>query len=733
MDVRCDIIIPAKNAPWWLALCLEELFRSASRDELGQVLVVDDGSTPDDLAVIQRICATHSGVRLLRNTGRPGFGGACNFGVQHATAPYLLFLNTDCLITRGTVRKLVAACQADPATGMACPLSNNSPCLTLPLAPGRSYVEMNALLAHASAGLPPADVALDVCTVVGNCLLISRQCWEKTGEFSEVWGLGYGEESDYQMRAMDRGFRGVALVNTYVYHFGNATFRYEPGANALREKNLGLFHATWGSKYEALLARQKQRDPVATATQRLAALPPEPLRPPVLFVLPGIRQGVGGIHVVLDLCNHLIRQGIEARCAVLGSLDQNILDSYQEPILFGLLHFPDELTFVAQTDVLPRSVAATLYTTVPPAYMVARMHGVPLLYFVQGYECLFGNGTAYNQAVETYAMADHLLVTSDWLKERVHAHAPGKPLTVLPIGIDPNVFAASNTERPAERKTRIGMVLRNAADKGQWILLGVLEELARHKELFEVTLFAAAGYSTPRGWEQNSTCVQLPVDHATIAAHLRTCDVFVDASLHEGFGLLPLEAMSCGATVVVSDSGGVNQYVRSGVNGIVITEVNQPERYAAAILSLAQDKVVLSRLRTEARTTAAAYRAPDMYARYAEFLTRSLATAVAPPDPHLAAWLRPVLTMLCGAARHTTDARVQEYDALCRARGTEIERLSARLHQLDAQFRARGEQHARLVARLADLESEREQIVGGASFRLGRLLTAPLRALLGKS
>jgi len=711
MDARCDIIIPVKNAPWWLAWCLEELFRNASGDELGLVLVVDDGSTPHDAAVIERICAAHSGVKLLRNTGRPGFGGACNFGVQHSTAPYLLFLNTDCLITRGTVCKLVAACQADPAIGMACPLSNNSPCLTLPMAPGRSYVEMNARLEQASAGLPPADLALDVCTVVGSCLLITRRCWAKTGEFSAIWGLGYGEESDYQMRAVEHGFRGVALVNTYVFHFGNATFRYEPSANALREKNLGLFHATWGAKYEALLARQRQRDPVATAAQRLAALPAAPLRPPVLFLLPGINQGVGGIHVVLDLCNHLIRQGFEARCAVLGALEQEALNRYQEPILFGLLHFPDELSLVTQTDVLPRSVAATLFTTVPPAYMFARMHGVPLFYFVQGYECLFANGTVYNAAVETYGMADHLLVTSEWLKDRVNAHAPNKPLTVLPIGIDPNIFTASDTARPAERKVRIGAVLRSAPDKGQWILLDVLQELARHQEMLDLTVFAAAGYAPPRGWEESSTCVQLPVDHATIAAHLRTCDIFVDASLHEGFGLLPLEAMSCGATVVLSDSGGVNQYLRSGVNGIVITEVNRPERYAAAILSLARDGALLARLRAEARTTAAAYRAPDMYARYAEFFTRPPAADAAQPDPEQAMQLRTVLTMLCGAARRNADARIQEYDALCRARGAEIERLKAQT---------------------AVLQQEQARIATGASFRLGRFLTAPLRALLGK-
>lgn len=695
---NCDVVIPSKNAPWWLALCLTELFRNAGEDELGKVLVIDDGSTPDAYAQIERICARHPGATLYKNPGRPGFGGACNFGVSKSTAPYLLFLNTDCLIVRGTIRKLVAACEADSSIGLACPLSNNSPCLTLPLLPGRSYHEMNDLLERAAAKLPASEVAFDACTVVGNCLLITRKCWEKTGEFGSTWGQGYGEESDFQMRAIEFGFRGVALTNAYVYHFGNGSFRYEPGANLLRERNHALFLEKWGEKYVELRAKQEQSDPVEVASKRMAALSDEPLKPDVLFILPGLTQGVGGVHAVVDLCNHLQREGFDAKVAVLGYFTAERLKDYLEPIFAGLLHFPDETTFLKQNWCAPRCVVATLYSTMTSCAMYAAYHGIQAAYFVQGYECLFCNGSLYNTVADSYGMAHQILVTSNWLKERVSSHGLEKPPAVLPIGIDLDVFVPVKREQAKE--VRIGMVLRSSADKGQWILLDLLHELGPLRERVKLTVMAAAEYERPREWsDDNCRWLKLPLDRATIATELAACDIFVDASLHEGFGLFPLEAMACGATAIVSDSGGINQYMRHGVNGLIVPELNRPEKFVAAIRSLVDDPAKLKNLRAEALKTAAEYEVAARYRAYGAFFKQMLAEPVKRRDPN---WLAAAKML-----RNETD-------------------------RLDARVKILVDHTAALEQRQNELVAERGRIMSGMSFRIGRLFTAPIRALLGK-
>jgi GT2 family glycosyltransferase len=674
MTAPCDILIPVKNTPWWLALCLEELFRNAGSSELASVLVIDDGSDDDLRPAIAAICAQYPAVKLVRNDGRHGFGGAINFGMRQVSAPNALLLNTDCLITRGTIAKLVAACAADASIGMACPLSNNSPVLTLPLPPGRSYIEVNALLERAAANLPPAEVALDCCTVVGNCLLITRACWEKTGEFDEVWKQGYGEESDYQMRAIERGFRGVALTNTYVFHFGGGTFQFEPGVDELRARNHQLFLDKWGARFHTLLARHRKHDPVRIAQRRLDSVSTGPLTPDVLFVLPGLAQGIGGVHLVLDLCNYLVRHGVDARCAIVGALRPEALAAYREPIFCGLLHFPNEPAFLKQTAVRPKCLVTTLYSTVAPAYIAGRPLCIPLVSFVQGYECFFENGKAYNRVVDSYAMSDQLLVTSEWLRARVAPHAPAKPLALLPIGVETRIFQPRAVLR-ADKRVRVGVMLRHGADKGQWVLLDVLSALFQHTSEIAVTVFAPPTYELPRGWEKNPGWqrVALPLGRAAIAAKLAECDIFLDASMHEGFGLMPLEAMACGATVVISDSGGVNQYLRPGENGVVVREINKPERYVEELLRLARDPELLARLRSAARATAQQHAIENAFARYVEFFKTFLAQPAPAPGhgpEHL--WEAALEQMSAAAA-----GRVQSGEALSVAQPRSLFRVMA--------------------------------------------------------
>jgi glycosyltransferase involved in cell wall biosynthesis/GT2 family glycosyltransferase len=620
LSKRCDVIIPVKNAPWWLGACLDALDRNTSAEDLGRVLVVDDGSTEDSWLTIQRVC-DRPGVQFMRNRGRPGFGGACNFAAQRSDAPFLLFLNTDCLVSPGTVRKLVAACLADPSIGLACPLSNNSPVLTLPLRPGFSYEEMDALLERASDGTPIADLAPDACTVVGNCLLISRACWRQTGEFDPMWGVGYGEETDYQMRAMLKGFRGVALTNTYVFHFGNASFRYESRMKELQERNYKLFLSHWGDTFRSYAERCAGRDPVAMARARLEGLRPVP-QPDIVFLLPVLSQTIGGVHVVIDLCNELMSHGVQARCALLGAVGPEAMREFQEPVYFGLLQYKDERSLLTTQNVAPRSLAATLFSTTSTAWRLAQSRGIPLINFVQGYEVFFENGARRNEVLRALSLAEENIVTSRWLATGIARLEPRRPVIHLPIGVNTYVFSPGRRETPREGKLRLGVALRSAPDKGQWILLEVLHQLAELRDQLSLTVFCTQGYELPAEWARDPDTIvtRMPTDRGTIADRLRQCDLFVDASLHEGFGLMPLEALACGAVVVASDSGGIREFLLDGECGVVVEQVNKPERYVGAVVDLVRDRERLARMSRRAADVGRDFAWPARAASYASYV-----------------------------------------------------------------------------------------------------------------
>lgn len=81
-----------------------------------------------------------------------------------------------------------------------------------------------------------------------------------------------------------------------------------------------------------------------------------------------------------------------------------------------------------------------------------------------------------------------------------------------------------------------------------------------------------------------------------IAAAYRASDVVWYPTVDdEPFGLVPLEAMACGAPLVVSDSGGMRETVSAGKTALVVPK-GRPDALAAAAERLVRDRTLRERL-----------------------------------------------------------------------------------------------------------------------------------------
>lgn len=78
----------------------------------------------------------------------------------------------------------------------------------------------------------------------------------------------------------------------------------------------------------------------------------------------------------------------------------------------------------------------------------------------------------------------------------------------------------------------------------------------------------------------------------------------------EPWGLVPLEAMGIGRPVVASGRGGSAEYLRDGVNALVVAP-DDPEALAGAVRRLARDPALRARMHEAGRATAAAHSAAD--------------------------------------------------------------------------------------------------------------------------
>ncbi len=107
------------------------------------------------------------------------------------------------------------------------------------------------------------------------------------------------------------------------------------------------------------------------------------------------------------------------------------------------------------------------------------------------------------------------------------------------------------------------------------------------------SLFAEAGVS-----EQVSVPGQ--VSHEALPGYFQEADLYVSASQSDGSSISLLEAMACGAPVLVSDIPGNREWVKAGESGWLFP-VGNPEALADGILQAMDEAEMLEQMRHKAR------------------------------------------------------------------------------------------------------------------------------------
>lgn len=112
-------------------------------------------------------------------------------------------------------------------------------------------------------------------------------------------------------------------------------------------------------------------------------------------------------------------------------------------------------------------------------------------------------------------------------------------------------------------------------------------------------------------------------DDAELAAVMANAAAFCLPSLHEGFGLPALEAMACGAPVVVSDRGALPEVVDDA--GLVVAP--EPDAIAAGLTRVLTDDALAADLRARGRERAVTMPWSRTADRWVEALELAVAAA----------------------------------------------------------------------------------------------------------
>jgi GT2 family glycosyltransferase len=212
------------NAPDELDGCLASLTATIPSDT--EVIVIDDASQDVDVTTVFRHWQQQTGSRwqFIFQPQNLGFVSTVNRGMEMARGDVVL-LNSDTEVTTGWLEGLQRCLASDSAIATATPWTNNGEIASLP-----KFCQANpspadreavaAVIANTGCACYP-----DIPTAVGFCMAISRQALDRLGQFdAETFGMGYGEENDFSMRAQTASMRNVLCDDVYVVHLGGRSF-----------------------------------------------------------------------------------------------------------------------------------------------------------------------------------------------------------------------------------------------------------------------------------------------------------------------------------------------------------------------------------------------------------------------------------------------------------------------------------------------------------------------------
>ena len=289
--IKVDVIIPVYRGLEETRRCLQSVIDDPDR-AFHRLIVIDDCSPEPEISAWLRELAGRNLIELWRNHANLGFVRSVNRGMSGASpGADVLLLNADTEVPRGWLQRLIAQAYKAEGIGTLTPFSNNAAICSYPsVSGGRLPFGFGLAAVDEAFRQANASRSVDLPTAIGFCMYIRRACLDDVGLFdAEQFGRGYGEESDFCLRASARGWRHLLACDTFVFHAGEVSF----GADAPERKR------SWGQlterypHYANLIAKFVRRDPPAPCRFAASvALFRSAARPKILLVTQDRAGGV---------------------------------------------------------------------------------------------------------------------------------------------------------------------------------------------------------------------------------------------------------------------------------------------------------------------------------------------------------------------------------------------------------------------------------------------------------
>lgn len=229
-DPVVDVLIPVYKGKQSTLECIHSVIESRKKNRtVFNIVVLDDVSPDAELSSALQALAKQGHIELHRHPANLGFIRNMNQGMLLHPERDVVWLNSDARVCSNWLDRLHEAAYSERNVASATPFSNNGELMSFPESrvshsmPDLAEQEMlDSLAANGPAG------ALEIDVGCGFCLFIKREALNDVGLLDELYlKRGYGEETDWCLRAKTKGWKHLGAHQVFVAHRGGVSFGAE--------------------------------------------------------------------------------------------------------------------------------------------------------------------------------------------------------------------------------------------------------------------------------------------------------------------------------------------------------------------------------------------------------------------------------------------------------------------------------------------------------------------------
>ena len=229
---KLSVIIVSWNTAEITCNCIRSIYEQ-TYDISFEIIVVDNASSDNS---VQAIKTDFPNVILVENKTNAGFGKANNQGMNLARGKYLLLLNSDTIVLKNALGKVVSFADTNPDAGViGCRVLNSdrtlqNTCYMFPsiinwllFTSGLYKVfSKNKFFGKEQMSWWNRDDVREVDVVTGCFMLLPIEVFKQTGGFDERFFM-YCEETDWCWRIKQAGWKCLFTPEAEIIHLGGAS------------------------------------------------------------------------------------------------------------------------------------------------------------------------------------------------------------------------------------------------------------------------------------------------------------------------------------------------------------------------------------------------------------------------------------------------------------------------------------------------------------------------------